>query len=257
MMCAWEAERSELYWTWELEDREMMAPSFGTQTSVVSFITWSLSSSLSILCFLSLRSPSWGRRAQLHCLETTVSIRTAGPLWGLNPSSWCLWLSVWIHTGQTGKTIMSYTGCCCLSGQRQHCRYPTPTTPSAPFVKRFPHTIVIIFRQEIMRSVDVSMWVCVHLCVCPWPILHTAASNCIIYWVLIYGWMFNDLLWWKWLTLSHNTFYCLFASILPRIDCWSLISTTNRPKSGSVGGNSFLSFISVDSSIGYQLMLHT
>lgn len=81
------------------------------------------------------------RWAQLHCLETTMSIMTAGTPRGLNPWSWCLWLSVWIHTGQIGKTITSYTGCCCLSGQRQYHSCPVSATPSAQCVRPCPHTL--------------------------------------------------------------------------------------------------------------------
>lgn len=109
-------------WTWEL-----------TSELVVSFskchfcLSHSVSRSLHSVSFVFLSKPQlvWTKlRWELHRLETTVSIMTARTPWGLNPWSWCLWLSVWIHTGQIGKTIMSYTCCCCccccLSGQKQY-----------------------------------------------------------------------------------------------------------------------------------------
>lgn len=44
------------------------------------------------------------------------------------------------HTGHMGKTIMSFTGCCCFSSQRQCHIYPVPAKPSAQFVRPHQHT---------------------------------------------------------------------------------------------------------------------
>lgn len=102
-------------------------------------------SSRSFVCYLSKPQLVWPnlRWAQMHCLETTLSIMTVGTLWGLNPWSQYQWLSVWICTGQMGKTIMSYTGCCCLSGQRRYHFYPIQATPSAEFVGPWPQCSIV------------------------------------------------------------------------------------------------------------------
>lgn len=92
----------------------------------------------SILCLPTLQATAGLRWAQLHCLEPTVSIRSAGVPGGLNPWSWCLWLSGWIRTGQIGKTIKSHTR------QSQNHFDSIPATPSAQFAVPCLHALVTL-----------------------------------------------------------------------------------------------------------------
>lgn len=82
---------------------------------------------------------SWG---ELNCtvLRLLWALWVLEPPWGLNPWSWCSWLSVLIRTSQIGKTIMSYTDCrCWLSKKVSY--YSIPATPSVQFVRPCPHTL--------------------------------------------------------------------------------------------------------------------
>lgn len=116
---------------------------------------------------------------------------TAGTPWGLNPWSWCLWLSVWIRTVQIGKTIMSYTGCCCccccLASQRPYHIYPIPATPSAQFVRPCPHTLVTLMEHCVCPySTSFSKFFKLWTFFCPLKVLHFAATLYIGIYIIIH-----------------------------------------------------------------------
>lgn len=100
---------------------------------------------LLLLSFFSFTSnPSCSEMSwdELNCtvLRLLWALWVLEPPWGLNPWSWCSWLSVLIRTSQIGKTIMSYTDCCCCLSKKVS-YYSIPATPSVQFVRPCPHTL--------------------------------------------------------------------------------------------------------------------